>query len=68
MNIESLSTVLLSRIVSERSQARINALRAAADDPRRSLEEANQMRVLASLFEAERSAVHAVLNQQKRND
>jgi hypothetical protein len=65
MNMESLSTILLSRIVSESNQARINALRAAADDPRRSIEDANQMRVLASLLEAERSAVHAVLNQQK---
>jgi hypothetical protein len=66
--MDALSTDLLSRIISEKSQARINALRAVAEDPGCSPQEADQMRVLAGLFEAERSAVHAVLNQQKRND
>ena len=58
--MEVLSTYLLSRIVSEGSQARINALLAAADDPRRPAEEANSMRVLAALFEAERDSVNAL--------
>ena len=58
--MEVLSTYLLSRIVSEANQARINALRAAADDARRTPEEANYMRVLAALFEAERDSVNAV--------
>ena len=49
--MEVLPTDLLSRIVSEGSQARINALRVAADDPRRTPEEADYMRVLAALFE-----------------
>jgi hypothetical protein len=66
--MDALSTDLLSRIVSEKSQARINALRAVADVPERSPQEADQMRVLAALFEAERSAVDATRNQQKRND
>ena len=58
--MEVLLTDLLSRIVSEGSQARINALRAAADDPRRTPEEADYMRVLAALFEAERDSVNAI--------
>jgi len=56
--MEVLSSDLLSRIVIEQSRARINALRAAADDPGRSPEEADQMRLLAALFEAEHLAVH----------
>jgi hypothetical protein len=39
-----------------------------ADDPRCSLEEADEMRVLAALFEAEHSAVHAVRLSTKRQD
>jgi hypothetical protein len=58
--MEVLLTDLLSRIVSEGSQARINALRAAADDPSRTPEEADYMRVLAALFEAERDSVNAL--------
>ena len=58
--MEVLLTDLLSRIVSEGSQARINALRAAADDPRRTPEEADYMRVQAALFEAERDSVNAL--------
>jgi hypothetical protein len=58
--MEVLPTDLLSRIVSEGSQARINALRAAADDPSRTPEEADYMRVLAALFEAERDSVNAL--------
>ena len=58
--MEVLSTDLLSRIVREGSHARINALRAAADDPRRTPEEADYMRVLAALFEAERDGVNAL--------
>jgi hypothetical protein len=58
--MEVLSTYLLSKIVSEGSQARISALRAAADDPRRTPEEADYMRILAALFEAERDSVNAV--------
>ena len=58
MNV--LSTDLLSRIVSEGSQARIHALRTAADDPRRTPEEADYMRVLAAQFEAERDSVNAL--------
>jgi hypothetical protein len=66
--MDPLSTDLLSRIVSEKSQARINALRAVADVPGCNPQEADQMRVLAALFEAERWAVHVTRNQQKRND
>jgi hypothetical protein len=66
--MDALSTDLLSRIVSEKSQARINALRAVADDAGCSPQEADQMRVLAALFEAERWAVHATRNQQKSNE
>jgi hypothetical protein len=58
--MEVLPTDLLSQIVSEGSQARIKALRAAADDPRRTPEEADYMRVLAALFEAERDSVNAL--------
>jgi hypothetical protein len=58
--MEVLSTHLLSRIVSEGSQARINALLAAAEDPLRPPEEADYMRVLAALFEAERDSVNAL--------
>lgn len=58
--MEALSTDLLSRIVIEGSQARIRALRAAADDPRRTPEEADCMRLLAALFEAERDSVNAL--------
>jgi hypothetical protein len=66
--MDALFTDLLSRIVSEKSQAQINALRAVADVPGCSPQEADQMRALAALFEAERSAVHATRNQQMRND
>ena len=62
--MEVLPTDLLSRIVSKGSQARINALRAAADDPSRTPEEADYMRVLAALFEAERDSVN-VLRESK---
>jgi hypothetical protein len=58
--MEVLPPDLLSRIVSEASQARINALRAAADDAHRTPEEADYMRILAALFEAERASVNAV--------
>ena len=58
--MEVLSTTLLSRIVNEESQARINALLAAADDPSRAPEEADYMRVMAALFEAERDSVNAL--------
>lgn len=58
--MEVLSTHLLSRIVEERSQARIDALRIAADDPRRIPEEADYMRALAGLFEEERDSVNAL--------
>ena len=58
--MEVLSTYLLSRIVNEGSQLRINALLAAADDPHRAPEEADYMRVLAALFEEERDSVNAV--------
>jgi MoxR-like ATPase len=59
-DMEVLPTDLISRIVDEESQARVNALRAAADDPRRTLEEADYMRALAGLFEAERDSVNAL--------
>jgi len=59
LTTDLLATDLLSRIVAERSRARINALRATADDPRCSPKEADQMRALAALFEAEHSAVRA---------
>jgi len=57
--MDVLSTDLLSRIVNERSRARIDALRAVAEDPRCNPEEANQMLVMAALLEAEHSAVNA---------
>jgi hypothetical protein len=57
--MEVLPADLLSRIVCGHSQARINALRAAADDPRRTPEEASHMRDLARLFEAEHDSVNA---------
>jgi MoxR-like ATPase len=59
-DMEVLPTDLISRIVDEESQARVNALRAAADDPRRTLEEADYMRALAGLFEAERDSVNTL--------
>ena len=58
--MEVLPTDLISRIVDEGSQARVNALRAAADDPRRTPEEADYMRALAGLFEAERDSVNTL--------
>ena len=57
--MEVLPTDLLSRIVSEGGQARIKALR-PPHDPRRTPEEADYMRVLAALFEAERDSVNAL--------
>ena len=59
MIISVFSTDLLSRIVRQRSQARINALRAAADDSHHATEEAGSMRALAGLFEAEQDLVDA---------
>jgi hypothetical protein len=59
VTIDVLSTDLLSRIVRQRSQAQINALRAAADDPRHAAEEAGSMRALAGIFEAEQDLVDA---------
>ena len=56
----ALSNDLLSRVVCARSRARIDALRAAAEDPSRTPEEADSMRVLAGLFEAEHDSVNAV--------
>jgi len=50
---------LLSRIVIEQSRARIDALRAAAEDLRHTPEEASSMRALAALFEAERDLVNS---------
>lgn len=58
--MEVLPTELLTRIVSQQSQERINALRAAGDDPRRTPEEADYMRALARLFEAEHHSVNAL--------
>jgi hypothetical protein len=57
MTINVLSTDLFSRIVRQRSQARISALRAAADDPRHATAEAGSLRALAGLFEEEQGLV-----------
>jgi hypothetical protein len=58
---------LLSQIVAAHSRARIDALRAAANDPSRSPEEADNMRVLAGLFEAEHDSVNAVRESKLRH-
>ena len=63
MTINVLLTDLLSRIVRQRSQARIDALRATADDPRHTADEAGSMRALAGLFEAERIWLPPFVNQ-----
>ena len=67
-DMEALSTDLLSRIVNARNRARIDALRAVAEDPRCTPEEADQLRVLAALFEAEHSAVRALAGSTKQQD